>query len=155
MNGDFTNPVYTFDIVSHFHFFFLSLNSQAARAAISGSGDSGAGAPLTSSPSPPSGRRAAAESPAPAKEQEQEEELWIGEEAALAEGFGAEVEGAIGAVLEQVGRVSVSCVEWHPAPPPHSPTSIGLHLSSSLPSPLVGVHGIGISPVRRDRCRLA
>ncbi|CAM9879279.1 unnamed protein product [Pylaiella littoralis] len=86
------------------------MGNTAARAAISGSGDSGAGAPLTSSPSPPSGRRAAAGSPAPAKEQEQEEELWIGEEAALAEGFGAEVEGAIGAVLEQGPRVSLTAV---------------------------------------------
>lgn len=76
---------------------------QAARAAISGAGDSGAGTPLTSPPPPPP---PASHRAAPVKEKKQE--VWVGEEAALAEGFGAEIEGALGAILEQVGSVCVS-----------------------------------------------
>ncbi|CAN0157770.1 unnamed protein product [Scytosiphon promiscuus] len=91
------------------------MGNTAARAAISGAGDSGAGAPLPSPP--PAGqetRPAAAPAPAPAPaaaaaEVEGEEE-WIGEEAAMADAIGAEIEGALGAVLEQGPDVSLTAV---------------------------------------------
>lgn len=83
--------------------------AQAARAAISGAGDSGAGTPLTSPPPPrPQAGASAAAAAAAAtragadKLEEEDEEEWEGEEAEFAAAFGAEVEGALGTLLEQV-----------------------------------------------------
>ncbi|CAM9652590.1 unnamed protein product, partial [Hapterophycus canaliculatus] len=99
------------------------MGNTAARAAISGAGDSGAGAPLASPPSEGQGARPAAAAPvaaaaaaaaaataaASAAGAEGQEE-WIGEEAALADAIGAEIEGGLGTVLEQGAGASLTAV---------------------------------------------
>ncbi|CBJ30220.1 conserved unknown protein [Ectocarpus siliculosus] len=87
------------------------MGNTAARAAISGAGDSGAGAPLTSPPPPD--RQATTPPPAAAAAATAnlgEKEEWIGEEAAMADAVAAEIEGALGAVLEQEPGVSLTAV---------------------------------------------
>lgn len=87
---------------------------QAARSAITGNGDSGAGAPLQDpQPSSEAATPAAAPDAAAAtggqrlggsedSEKAKVVDKWFGEDVAIAEGYGGEIETALGVVLEQV-----------------------------------------------------